>query len=186
MPPSAVRTLRDLIYWQYAKIISESAGAGKRQYAFVMNRFKKLQSGAIEWSGAIREYVREREMPNRCIYCGSTEQLAYDHLIPRSRGGPDTPDNVVMACRTCNSSKGDRGVYEWYKLDRRYEVPRVAEGKYLKLLYELHAQRGTLDVPRDGLESLCPSCEQGYLCDETALTVYCLESVLSRNAPRSA
>jgi len=43
MPPSAVRTLRDLIFWQYAKIISESAGFGKRSFGFVMNRFKKLQ-----------------------------------------------------------------------------------------------------------------------------------------------
>jgi hypothetical protein len=186
MPPSAVKTVRDLIYWQYAKIISESAGAGKRQFPFVMDRFKKLQSGEIEWSGTIREYVREREMPNQCIYCGATEQLSYDHLIPRSRGGPDVPDNVVMACRACNSSKGDRGVYEWYKLDRRYDVPRVAEGKYLKLLYEVHAQRGTLNVARVGLETLCQSCEQGYLCDETALTVYCLESVLTKHVPGNA
>lgn len=132
MPPLAVKTIRDLIYWQYAKIISESAGAGKKQYAFVMNRFKKLQSGEIEWSGAIREYIREREMPNQCIYCGSTEELSYDHIISRNRNGPDIPINVVMACKSCNSSKCDKGVYEWFKLDRRYEVPSVAEGKYLK------------------------------------------------------
>lgn len=180
MPPSAVRTVRDLIYWQYAKIISESAGAGKRRYAFVMDRFKKLQSGEIEWSGAIREYVREREMPNMCIYCESTDALSYDHLMPRGRGGQDIPENVVMACRGCNSSKGDKGLYEWYMLDRRYELPRVAEGKYLKLLFELHAKNGTLDVERAGLESLCRSCEQGHLCEETGLTVYCLESVLRR------
>lgn len=180
MPPSAVRTVRDLIYWQYAKIISESAGVGKRRYAFVMDRFKKLQSGEIEWSGAIREYVREREMPTICIYCGAADGLSYDHLLPRNRGGPDSPDNVALACRHCNSSKGDKGLYEWYMLDRRYELPRVAEGKYLKLLFELHAQNDTLDVERTGLEFLCRSCEQGHLCEETSLTVYCLESVLRR------
>lgn len=48
MPPSVVRTIRDLIYWQYAKIISESADAGKKQFTFVMDHFKKLQSGKIE------------------------------------------------------------------------------------------------------------------------------------------
>ena len=42
MPPSAVKTIRDMIYWQYAKIISESAGAGKKKYAFIMSQFKKL------------------------------------------------------------------------------------------------------------------------------------------------
>jgi hypothetical protein len=35
MPPRAVRSLRDLIFWQYAKIISESAGFGKANYAFI-------------------------------------------------------------------------------------------------------------------------------------------------------
>jgi len=181
MPPAAVKTVRDLIYWQYGKIISASAGAGRRQYAFVMDRFKKLVSGEIEWSGAIREYIREREIPNQCIYCGKRENLSYDHLIPVSRGGPDIPDNVVMACRGCNSSKGDKGIYEWYKLDRRYEVPRIAEGKYLKLLYDLHDRKGTLQVDRKGLEELCRDCEVGYLCEETALTVYCLESVLMKH-----
>jgi 5-methylcytosine-specific restriction endonuclease McrA len=180
MPPSAVKTIRDLIYWQYAKIISESAGAGKKQYAFIMNRFKKLQSGKIEWSGAIREYIREREMPNQCIYCGSTQNLSYDHLISRNRNGPDISDNVVMACKSCNSSKGDKGVYEWFKLDRRNKVPRVTEGKYLKLLYKLHSEKGTLDVGRANLEKLCNGCELGYLCAESVLTVYCLESILRR------
>ncbi len=42
-PPPAIRSVRDLIYWQYAKIIADSAGMGKRNYRFVMNRFKKLQ-----------------------------------------------------------------------------------------------------------------------------------------------
>ena len=177
MPPKTVRTIRDLIYWQYAKIISESAGVGKRRYAFVMDRFKALQSGEIHWTGAIREYVREREMPNQCIYCGSRADLSYDHLIPRIRGGPDIADNVVAACRRCNSSKGDKGVYEWYRLEHRYELPRVAEGKHLKLLYKLHEERGTLDIGRHDLQRLCSVCELGYLCDESELSVYCLGSM---------
>ena len=87
MPPSAVKTIRDLIYWQYAKIISESAGYGKRQYGFVMNRFKSLQSGKISWSTSIREYIKEREKTDVCIYCGSKSDLTLDHILPRSRGG---------------------------------------------------------------------------------------------------
>ena len=180
MPPSAVKTVRDLIYWQYGKIISESAGAGKKKYAFVMDRFKKLQSGEIEWSGAIREYIREREMPDQCIYCDSTEDPSYDHLIAQNRNGPDIADNVVRACKSCNSSKGDKGVYEWFKLDRRYDLPRIVEGKYLKLLYELHREKGTLDAGRADIERLCEDCDVGHLCEETKLTVYCLESILMR------
>ena len=46
-PPAPIRDLRDLMSWQYAKISADSAGVGKRQRAFVMERFKKVQSGEI-------------------------------------------------------------------------------------------------------------------------------------------
>ncbi len=176
MPPAAVKTIQDLLYWQYSKLIARSAGYEKN-FGFIMDRFKKLQSGEISWSGSIREYIREREIVGKCIYCGSTQNLAPDHLIPRSRGGPDSGDNLVTACRSCNSSRADKGIYEWFELDRRNEVPRIVEGKYLKELYALHESKGTLGIDRKNLEKLCKDCRPGYLCKEAALTVYCLESV---------
>jgi hypothetical protein len=95
MPPPAVKTLKDLLYWQYAKIISGSAGFGKSNHRFIMDRYKKLKSGEIEWSTSIREWVHERESPDICIYCGGGGPLTVEHMIPRSRGGPDHPDNAV-------------------------------------------------------------------------------------------
>jgi hypothetical protein len=176
LPPAAVKTIQDLLYWQYAKLIARSADYG-RNYGFIMDRFKKLRSGEVNWSGSLREYIKEREVTGQCIYCGSTNNLSVDHLIPRSRHGPDSGDNAVMACKKCNSSRGDKGIYQWFELEKRNEVPRIVEGKYLKLLYELHEEKGTLDVDRNQIESLCKDCRPGYLCKETALTVYCLESV---------
>ena len=44
---------------------------------------------------------------HRCQYCGATAENI-DHVIPRSRGGPHTWENVVAACRPCNSRKQDR------------------------------------------------------------------------------
>ena len=188
MPPAAVRSIRDLIYWQYAKIISESAGAGKANYGFVMDRFKRLVSGEISWSTSIREYVKERYVAGECVYCGKRRDLTLEHILPRSRGGPDTPDNTVWVCANCNSSKGGKRLYEWFGLDSRDDVPRIAEGKYLKLIYGLHEQMGTLDV-RD-IASLCPRCDLGKKCPEKAkLTVYCLEGLfqcrqnISKNLP---
>jgi len=142
--------------------------------------FKKLQSGKIKWSSSIREYIRDLERDKICIYCSSAHDLSIDHLIPKSRGGPDIADNAILACRTCNSSKGDKGVYEWYGLNRRNEIPRIVEGKYLKLLYGLHEDLGTLNMGRSNLLELCRTCTQGKLCPESKLTVYCLESVLLR------
>ena len=177
MPPSAVRSIRDLIFWQYAKIISESAGFGKRQYSFVMDRFKRLCSGEICWSTSIREYVKEREKQDECIYCGSREDLTLEHILPRSRGGPDSPDNAVWICKSCNSSKGSKRLYEWYGLENRYKIPRIAEGKYLKLLYSLHEERGTLGTK--DVSCLCGRCDLYEKCPERAkLTVYCLEGLL--------
>ena len=48
MPPPAVKTIKDAIFWQYAKLISKSAGFGINQRAFQMNRFIALRDGKIE------------------------------------------------------------------------------------------------------------------------------------------
>lgn len=41
-----------------------------------------------------------------CQYCGIDNDLTFDHLIPRSRGGQTTWENVVTACSSCNLRKG--------------------------------------------------------------------------------
>jgi 5-methylcytosine-specific restriction endonuclease McrA len=44
-----------------------------------------------------------------CQYCGSTKSgLTVDHVIPRSRGGDSTWENIVAACASCNRKKGNR------------------------------------------------------------------------------
>jgi len=43
-----------------------------------------------------------------CQYCGTREELTFDHLIPRSRGGQTTWENVVTACAPCNLKKGGK------------------------------------------------------------------------------
>ena len=68
MPPPVVKTIRDEIYWQYAKLISKSSGFGINQRAFQMERFIGLRDGKIKWSSPVREWLREHEKPNECIY----------------------------------------------------------------------------------------------------------------------
>ena len=51
----------------------------------------------------------------RCQYCGQrfkSEQLTFDHLVPRSRGGRTCWENVVTACQYCNLLKGSRLPHE--------------------------------------------------------------------------
>lgn len=45
---------------------------------------------------------------HRCQYCGSRAHLTIDHVVPRSRGGSSSWDNIVTSCAPCNARKGDR------------------------------------------------------------------------------
>ena len=43
-----------------------------------------------------------------CQYCGTTGTLTVDHVIPRSKGGDSSWENIVASCAPCNRRKGDR------------------------------------------------------------------------------
>jgi 5-methylcytosine-specific restriction endonuclease McrA len=43
-----------------------------------------------------------------CQYCGSRSNLTVDHVIPRSKGGTSSWDNIVASCAPCNRRKGDQ------------------------------------------------------------------------------
>jgi len=53
---------------------------------------------------------------NKCIYCGSEEDLQIEHRIPLARGGSDWPANLAPACGPCNRSKGTKTEAEFKKL----------------------------------------------------------------------
>jgi len=57
-----------------------------------------------------------KETGGVCIYCGPAHPRPAgdkDHIFPQSRGGPDVWDNLVPACKACNTEKGDRTPFEW-------------------------------------------------------------------------
>lgn len=53
-------------------------------------------------------FARDRHL---CAYCGNqyfTSKLTRDHILPKSKGGPDAWENVVTSCRSCNQRKDNR------------------------------------------------------------------------------
>ena len=183
MPPPYVKTIREEIYYEYAKLISRSAYKSL-QRGFITDRFKNLRDGEISISDTIREREREQQLPRECVFCGSQENLTTDHLIPRNRGGDDSADNLVLACASCNASRGDKGIFEWLGLKRKDELHRLVAGKYLKEFLRVHETAGTLDVSKTELGGLCERCPLPSVCEEWdsvgELTCFCLESVLPR------
>lgn len=73
-----------------------------------------------------------------CQYCGQRDELTFDHVTPRSKGGLTTWENVVAACSPCNLAKGDK-------------LPKVAkmfplQKPYAPTVFDLH-QNGRLFPP---------------------------------------
>ena len=52
-----------------------------------------------------RLYKRDN---NECAYCGSKKELTIDHIIPKSRGGKNSWNNLITCCLPCNLKKGDK------------------------------------------------------------------------------
>ena len=71
-----------------------------------------------------------------CYYCGEpfnkNNQPTFDHLVPKSRGGPDVKENKVQACFFCNQDKGQKTIYkgvDMYKLTGYKKPPFVKKGE---------------------------------------------------------
>lgn len=76
-------------------------------------RTRKLANGG---SHTAEDIQRQYESQQGCCFWCSVQVTAYhvDHVIPLSRGGSDYPENIVIACPTCNTSKNDKIPYtEW-------------------------------------------------------------------------
>lgn len=56
---------------------------------------------------AQRQRILDRD-GNKCVECGVTKSLSIDHIIPVSKGGDSSDENLRTLCKTCNSKKGNR------------------------------------------------------------------------------
>lgn len=126
-----------------------------RRRSYINVRKRREQSSMKR----LRIFMRDKY---RCQYCGEkkgVKELTLDHILPRSRGGDNSPINVVTACMTCNNRKGDRTPEEArmplltsqsalrVKLERvvlcHYAEDRAEWRKYLFM--DMHDDRDVMD-----------------------------------------
>lgn len=91
----------------------------------------------------------------RCAYCGADgAALQKDCVLPISRGGRYTLENVVPACRSCNASKSNDEVTSWMRR-RRLDEPRflLRWAEILQSLRELPDQSSPMRIPRIAVPS---------------------------------
>lgn len=85
----------------YAKRVAASRWHAKQLHAKVNDL--RLR----DWLAALDEHGRQ------CFYCGSSEEIQIEHLVPLWSGGDNTRSNVVPACKSCNWKKRLRTVEQF-------------------------------------------------------------------------
>ena len=82
-----------------------------------------------------RENIFKRD-DYQCVYCDNhtkRKDLTLDHVVPQSKGGPNSWDNLVTACKRCNNEKADLTLVEYGK-----DIPKPQRPHYLMLLKKVH------------------------------------------------
>lgn len=155
---ASVRRALSLVYRGLARVVNvddyqtydfeswkeASTAARERCIATVNFRIRIPEVILLGWYNHIpkREVVLNRKNiferdGNTCQYCGKRarrEDLTLDHVLPRSRGGKNTWENLVLACVGCNKRKRNRTTIEaGMKLMRQPVKPRTIPGIGLQI-----------------------------------------------------
>jgi 5-methylcytosine-specific restriction endonuclease McrA len=101
-------------------------------------RRKAIERGSIGVQ-AKGSQIRARfeQFGNCCAYCGSTENVQIEHLVPIARGGTHVLGNILPACRRCNYSKKARDAEQWYRAQ-----PWFSETRWRRIRQVLGIGRG--------------------------------------------
>ena len=101
-----------------------------------------------------------------CLYCGcevnNPKDLTIDHIFPRSKGGTNEADNIFLVCKSCNSSKGNKDIIEWYA-EKNIFPPLYIIAHYLKQIYFYSKGHCLLDKHNYELDQMSRSFNYKYI-----------------------
>jgi 5-methylcytosine-specific restriction endonuclease McrA len=113
LPKKELSTVKELLFWSYANLAMAHTAVDRGQENYERFNYMiraRLYKGLIANKMNVRTIFDDEKIKilsgSQCSYCGSTENLALDHILPKKYGGKDVGENLVYACRVCNSSKG--------------------------------------------------------------------------------
>lgn len=162
------RTAREYLATMYARVICERIlrasgnGLSVGQCAAIgMKERRKILSGETRpRPRGLSERDERIKLNGRCLYCGRAAD-SIDHVIPRLAGGPDAADNLIPACKACNSSKGATDLCIW--ADGKGFLPLSVLRRYLVLSWNWTERNGLLDATVEQLESVNPPFSVGQV-----------------------
>jgi hypothetical protein len=149
----ARNTVGENLCWTYANLamahaaveeFPEGKSYGRIHFMIRAKLYKGLISGSMKLGSILDDEREKMKNPSICIYCGGSDRLSVDHLVPKSSGGIDTGDNLILACRSCNSSKGKKDLLDWYRSKEKFP-PLMLLRRYLKLANKFCSEHVLLD-----------------------------------------
>ena len=126
---------------------------GTFNYMIRAKLFKGLKDGTMNMRTIFDDEKIKLQTGQICNYCGSEDKLALDHIFPQKLGGLDDAENLIFACRTCNSSKGKKDLIDWMNYRKQF-LPLMIIRRYLKLTYKYCREHELLDKNIDDLKEM--------------------------------
>jgi len=152
-PPVEERTVLEQFAWTYATMTMVYAsrrhgGDAYTQTGFIVRNknYHGILRGTLNLGALLVDERSKHRHIDRCSYCFAGDAHTIDHLIPQLRGGTHDAYNILVSCRSCNSSKGARDFLIWSTARDHYPPIRPLR-RYLKLMYHCCNELGILDVP---------------------------------------
>lgn len=154
----------EYLFYSYANLqmLCYAVNAGKKKrdrmcYMIRAKAFKAYKEGRWNIHDLLENNLAKIQCNNYCWYCGKEvepSKLTKDHVFPRSKGGDNDMDNIIMVCKSCNSSKGDMDLFEWYA-EIRHEFPPIPIlVHYLKNIYLYSVERRLMDKHAEELDTM--------------------------------
>jgi len=157
MAERKIETVREQIYWSYANLAMAHTAVDKKQekyerfnYIIRAKLFKGLNDGTMNMRSIFDDEKIKLQVGQVCNYCGSPKNLTLDHVFPQRFGGTDNAENLIYACKSCNSSKGKKDLMEWMAFRGEF-LPLMIIRRYLKLTFNFCNQHGLLDKKMEEL-----------------------------------